>query len=109
MKYETKMLMYNNAYLMIQSLIKTETDFKLIIYQNNDWDKDLPEKIKKEFNNKLLLTYTENNIDLCEIDDNVPWILDACEIDFGSVFSRCGSYGHFCFTSDIFSHVSKDL
>ena len=70
MKYETKMLMYNNAYLMIQSLIKTETDFKLIIYQNNDWDKDLPEKIKEEFNNKLLLIYKEDNIGLCEIDEN---------------------------------------
>ena len=82
LSYEIKEQMRINAYNLVEVLIQEKHPFRLVIWNNDDWDMKLPDVIMKTFEFQLILDIKDMALEDSYIDEDTGEII-LCTI-FGN-------------------------
>jgi hypothetical protein len=66
---DIKEVMRENARELVEIMILDKQEFRLILWNNDNWDKPLPENIMKSFEHQLILDIKEMALDRTYIDE----------------------------------------
>jgi len=75
------------AYDLMISLIQEKQEFRMVIWNFNDWNKELPEDIMQKYPLQLILDINETVMEYCEIVDGILY-LTACFGDEGEFWTK---------------------
>ena len=67
---EVRETMRENAYSLLETMILEDVPFRLVLWNNNNWDKPLPTSIMDAFPTQLVLDIKEMALDESYIDES---------------------------------------
>jgi hypothetical protein len=74
---EVREIMRVNAYDLVEVLIKEEQEFRIVIWNNDDWNNALPESIMVKFPLQLVLDIKGDTLEQSYVDEDDDIILVA--------------------------------
>jgi 23S rRNA pseudoU1915 N3-methylase RlmH len=74
---EVREMMRTNAHNLVKVLLNKEQEFRLVIWNNDDWDEPLPENIMSRFPLQLVLDFKGETLEYSFVEDNRDIILVA--------------------------------
>lgn len=77
MNKNLKEVMYANSYTLISALILNAEPFRLVLWNNNDWDMELPESVMKSFPEQLVIDIKDQTLKDASVDENNNIIIKA--------------------------------
>jgi len=72
---EVRELLREMSYALVEALLKEEEEFRIVIWNNNNWDYDLPKNIMDKFPNQLVLDFKDGSIQESYVDDKTGEIV----------------------------------
>ena len=91
LSYEIKEQMRENAYSLIEVLIQQNQPFRIVMWNNNDWDMDLPESIMESFKTQLVLDIKDMALEGSYIDDATGEVI-LCTVFDSTNYSKVLKY-----------------
>lgn len=75
MNEHIKTVLKENMYEMLTAYVSQKRPFKILLWQNDDWDKDLPTNITQEFPEILPIDIGEIAFENCYIEDDIVYLV----------------------------------
>jgi hypothetical protein len=67
---ETIKVMRDNAYELISTFIKNKVPFRLVIWNKDDWDYELPIEVMLSYPMQLVLDIASDTLNMCKVNDD---------------------------------------
>jgi len=93
--------MRHNAYDLVRELINEELPFRLVVWNNNNWNMDLPDSIMADYPTQLIMDMNAMALEHCYVDDNGEIILTMMFGDVDEPYSKVLSYDEVIAVIDI--------
>jgi hypothetical protein len=73
--YEVKETMRENAKALVESMILDRVPFRLVLWNNDNWNMPLPDEIMTSFPTQIVLDIKEQSLDDSFVDENTGEII----------------------------------